>query len=169
VITHEDGTDSISERFQYTPMMDKVENNTIIWDVTPCNVVEVCRRSAGTHHLHFQDRTTQHHIPNYSTLHCRRCENLKSNNPKQEVLRWTNSIRHGPHRKRHVKQLFYCCACIRCGGNVFTELFPSNDRIFTEPLPRNDRGTTQIDGRDLWSTPLRWLRCHAIHTKFNTD
>jgi hypothetical protein len=39
-------------------------------------------------------------------------------------------IRHGPHRKRRAQQ-FYCCVCIRCRGNVFTE-----------PLPGNDRGDT---------------------------
>jgi hypothetical protein len=56
-------------------------------------------------------------------------------------------IRHGPHRQRLIKQFLYYCVCIRCVGNVFTE-----------PLPGNDKGIriqTQIDGRDLWSTPLR--------------
>jgi hypothetical protein len=37
-------------------------------------------------------------------------------------------IRHGPHRKRRVKQVFYYCVCIRCCGNVFSEPLPSNDR-----------------------------------------
>jgi hypothetical protein len=41
-------------------------------------------------------------------------------------------IRHGPHRKHHVKQFFYCCVCIRCGGNVFTDPLPSNDRWHTK-------------------------------------
>jgi hypothetical protein len=27
-------------------------------------------------------------------------------------------IRHGPHRKRLVQQVLYCCVCIRCRGNV---------------------------------------------------
>jgi hypothetical protein len=37
-------------------------------------------------------------------------------------------IRHGPHRKQLVQQFFYCCMCIRCRGNVFTEPLPSSDR-----------------------------------------
>jgi hypothetical protein len=50
---------------------------------------------------------------------------------KQEVLGRTNLllslIRHGPHWKRRVQQLFYCCVCIRYCGNVSTEPLPSND------------------------------------------
>jgi hypothetical protein len=34
-------------------------------------------------------------------------------------------IGQGSHRKRRV---FYCCVCIRCRENVFTETLPSNDR-----------------------------------------
>jgi hypothetical protein len=57
---------------------------------------------------------------------------------KQEILGKTNRllslIRHGPHWKRHVQQLFYCCVCIRYRGNVSTEPLPRNDwGIFTEP------------------------------------
>jgi hypothetical protein len=37
-------------------------------------------------------------------------------------------IRHGPHRKRRVQQFFYCCICILCRGNVFTEPLPSKSR-----------------------------------------
>jgi hypothetical protein len=38
-------------------------------------------------------------------------------------------------------------AILRCPGNVFTELLPSNDRgIFTEPLPTNDK--------DIFTEPL---------------
>jgi hypothetical protein len=37
-------------------------------------------------------------------------------------------IRHGPHKNRRVQQFFYCCMCICCRGNVFTESLPSNDR-----------------------------------------
>jgi hypothetical protein len=40
-------------------------------------------------------------------------------------------ILHGPHKKRCVPQ-FYCCVCIRCRSN-----------LFTEPLPNNDTGNTQ--------------------------
>jgi hypothetical protein len=28
---------------------------------------------------------------------------------------------HGTHRKRLVRQLFYCCMCIRCRSDVITE------------------------------------------------
>jgi hypothetical protein len=51
---------------------------------------------------------------------------------KQEVLGRTNRllslIRHGPHRKRHVQQIFYCCVCVCYRGNVSTEPLPSNER-----------------------------------------
>jgi hypothetical protein len=44
----------------------------------------------------------------------------------QEVLETTNRllslIRHGQHIKLH------CCVCIRCRGNVFTELLPNKFR-----------------------------------------
>jgi hypothetical protein len=67
-------------------------------------------------------------------------------------------IRHGPHTKRHIQQLVF-----RCRGNVFTELFPSNDmgihiyaaynssggaclrcygNQFIEPLSNNERRDT---------------------------
>jgi hypothetical protein len=49
-------------------------------------------------------------------------------------------IRHGPYRKRRVHKVFYCYVCIRCSGNVFTELSPSNDR-------RDTHTDTQTDGR----------------------
>jgi 5-methylthioribose kinase len=31
------------------------------------------------------------------------------------------------HRKRRVQEFFYCCLCILCRGNVFTEPLTSND------------------------------------------
>jgi hypothetical protein len=37
-------------------------------------------------------------------------------------------VRHEPHIKRRVQQYFYCCVCIRCRGNVFTEPLPSSDK-----------------------------------------
>jgi hypothetical protein len=58
-------------------------------------------------------------------------------------------ITHGPHRKWCVQQFFYCC--IRCRGSVFTEPLPSNDK-------RDTHTDTQTDGRDLWSTPMRWVQ-----------
>jgi hypothetical protein len=32
-----------------------------------------------------------------------------------------------PHSKGLVQQFFYCCVCIHCRSNVFTEPLPSND------------------------------------------
>jgi hypothetical protein len=46
----------------------------------------------------------------------------------EELIVYFPSIRHGPHRKRRVKQFFYCCMCICCRGNIFTEPLPSNER-----------------------------------------
>jgi hypothetical protein len=52
-------------------------------------------------------------------------------------------IRHGPHWKRRVQQLFYCCVCIRYRGKVSAEPLPSKDKgIFTESFPTNNRGGT---------------------------
>jgi hypothetical protein len=66
---------------------------------------------------------------------------------QQEVLgrnnRLLSLIRQGPHWKRSIQQLFYCCVSIRYRGNVSTEPLPSNDRggfYRTGPLPSNDRG-----------------------------
>jgi hypothetical protein len=65
-------------------------------------------------------------------------------------------LRHGPHTKRHVHKFFYCCVCIRCRGNVFTEPLPSNDK-------------RQSDERDLWITPFRRAQVSCIHTRFRKD
>jgi hypothetical protein len=53
---------------------------------------------------------------------------------------------HGSHRKRRVQQFFYCCI-------VFVAA------VTFLPTTSNNRRDTQTDG----------LRCHDIHTKFNTD
>jgi hypothetical protein len=37
-------------------------------------------------------------------------------------------IRHGPQERHRVQQFFYCCVCIRCRGNMFTQQLPSNIR-----------------------------------------
>jgi hypothetical protein len=62
------------------------------------------------------------------TLHCQPTFLIL----KHEVLGRTNRllslIGQGPHRKRRDQQFLYCCACIHCRGNVFTEPMPSNDR-----------------------------------------
>jgi hypothetical protein len=65
----------------------------------------------------------------------------------EELISYFLLIRHGPHRKWRVLQ-FYCCICIRCGGNVFTEPLRSNDRGIHIQTHRMRRG-------GLWSTSLR--------------
>jgi hypothetical protein len=81
-------------------------------------------------------RCTRRQIPENDILHSHRRE-------KKQILQLIECfplIRHGPHRRRHVQQCF-CCMCIRCRGNVFTE-----------PLPNNDSKIqiqTQTDGRVL--------------------
>jgi hypothetical protein len=70
----------------------------------------------------------------------------------EELIDYFTLIRHGLHRKRLVQQFFYCCVCIRCRGNVFTEPLLSDDRgihIQTHRL---------VGGIYLWSTPLRWAQ-----------
>jgi hypothetical protein len=69
----------------------------------------------------------------------------------EELIACFLLIRHGPHIKRCVQQSFYSCVWIRCRGNVFTEPLPSKDR-------RDTHIDTHTDGRDLWSTPLRWAQ-----------
>jgi hypothetical protein len=59
-------------------------------------------------------------------------------------------ISHEPHRKWRTQHFFYCCVCIHRCGNVSTELLPSNNRGL--------HIHTQTDGRDLWSTLLRWAQ-----------
>jgi hypothetical protein len=51
-------------------------------------------------------------------------------------------IRHAPRTKKTVQEFFYRRVCIRCHGNVFTELLSSSDRGDTHV-------GTQTDGRDL--------------------
>jgi hypothetical protein len=46
----------------------------------------------------------------------------------QELIAYFPLIQ-GPQRRRHIKQLLYCCVCIRCGGNVFAEPLPSNRSV----------------------------------------
>jgi hypothetical protein len=60
----------------------------------------------------------------------------------EELIAYFPLTGHGQHRKRRVQQFFYCCVCIRCRGNVFTEPLPSNNR-------RDTHRDTQTDGRDL--------------------
>jgi hypothetical protein len=66
----------------------------------------------------------------------------------------------GPHRKRRVQQFFYCCLCIPCRVNVFTE-----------PLPSNEWGYTHTD---CWEGFVKYAvvmdsGAMIIHTKFHKD
>jgi hypothetical protein len=49
-------------------------------------------------------------------------------------------------------QFFYCWVCIRCRGNVFTELLPCNDRVL---LPSSCLPTIRDTNIDI-QTPFRW-------------
>jgi hypothetical protein len=57
-------------------------------------------------------------------------------------------IRHGPHRKRHVQQFFYCCVCIRCRVRFLQGPCLETIRIYTDTL---------TDVRDL-CMPFRWVQ-----------
>jgi hypothetical protein len=61
---------------------------------------------------------------NKNTHYCDRI--FSSNKFWEELTAYLLLIRHRPHRKRFVQQLFYCCMCIRCRGNFSTEPLPSN-------------------------------------------
>jgi hypothetical protein len=73
---------------------------------------------------------------------------------KQEVLGRTNRllslIRHGPHRKRRVQQV-YCCVCIHYRGSVSAE-----------PLPSNGKGIHRLMGGIYEIRCWDGLRCHDI-------
>jgi hypothetical protein len=51
----------------------------------------------------------------------------------EETTAYISLISHGPHRKRHIQQFFFCCVCIHCHGNSFTETLPSNQAIALQP------------------------------------
>jgi hypothetical protein len=51
----------------------------------------------------------------------------------EETIAHVSSIIHGPHRKRHIQKFFYCCVCICCHGNSFTETLPSDRDIVQQP------------------------------------
>jgi hypothetical protein len=44
-----------------------------------------------------------------------------------DPIAYVSFIRHGLYRKRRAQQLFYCCVCASCRGNVITVPFPSKD------------------------------------------
>jgi hypothetical protein len=64
-----------------------------------------------------------------SVIFVRLNELNRNKNFCKELIAYFPLVQHEPHRKRLVQQLFYCCVCIRCSGNVFTEPLPSNDRV----------------------------------------
>jgi hypothetical protein len=72
------------------------------------------------------------------------------------------SLIHVPHKKRNVQQLFYCCVCIRCSGNVLREPLPSNDGGIHFLIHRLIGGIYIVRCWD-------GLRRHDIHTKFHKD
>jgi hypothetical protein len=45
----------------------------------------------------------------------------------EELITYFPLIRHASHRKWSIQQFFYCCVCILCRGNVFTEPLSSNN------------------------------------------
>jgi hypothetical protein len=75
----------------------------------------------------------------------------------QEVLGRTNRLIsfRTTRTARRVQQLFYCCVCIRCRRNVYSEPLSSNDL--------EDKHTDRLMGG------IYGLRCHDIHTKFCKD
>jgi hypothetical protein len=80
----------------------------------------------------------------------------------EELVAYFPLIRHGPHGKRDVQQLFSCCVCIRCRDNLFTVALPSNDRGLHIQTHRLMGGIYEV---------RHWhgLTCHDIHIKFHKD
>jgi hypothetical protein len=78
-----------------------------------------------------------------------KCAQLRHLTFRQEVLgradRLLSLIRHGPHRRRRVKQ-FHWCTCIHCRGNVITDRCVATIR---------DTHTDTGWWRGLWNTQLR--------------
>jgi hypothetical protein len=38
----------------------------------------------------------------------------------EELIAYYPLIRHGPHRKRHIQQFFYCCECVFVAAVTFS-------------------------------------------------
>jgi hypothetical protein len=55
----------------------------------------------------------------------------------EQLIIYVPLMRRGPHRKLRLQRFFYCCVCIRCPGNGFTEPIPSNDRGISKRRSRN--------------------------------
>jgi hypothetical protein len=47
----------------------------------------------------------------------------------EELIVYFPSIPHGSHTKRRVQPFFYCCVCIHCLGDVFTEPLHNNHAV----------------------------------------
>jgi hypothetical protein len=73
-------------------------------------------------------------------------------------------IRHGPHRKLRLQQ-FFCCVCICCSGNVFTEPLPTDGRGIHVQTHGMMGGIYDVRRWDRWDR----LRCHDTHTKFRKN
>jgi hypothetical protein len=79
-------------------------------------------------------RAAWYHSPEDHNMNLHQCWHIRSciscvdiltlqlfNNKKlwEELITYFPSKQHGPHRKRHVQQFFYCFMCICYHGNVF--------------------------------------------------
>jgi hypothetical protein len=87
------------------------------------------------------------------------CSNKKFS---EELIPYFPMVRQRPHRRRHIQQFFYFCACIRCRVNVFAEPLPSHERgihIQTHTLMAGIYEVRRWDG----------LRCYVIHTNYHKD
>jgi hypothetical protein len=77
----------------------------------------------------------------------------------------TEYLMQGLHRKYRVQQ-FHSYACIRCSGNVFTELLPSNGRLFWLHYSSFLWGTqdTEVHRKQghLISTPLFFFKIRKV-------
>jgi hypothetical protein len=62
----------------------------------------------------------------------------------EELIAYFPLIRYGQHRKRCVEQFFYCCVCIRCHDNVFTETLPSMDKAIHIQTPKLVEGIYEV-------------------------
>jgi hypothetical protein len=66
---------------------------------------------------------------NNSMQHFRlECNQNRNKKFWEELFSYFPLIRYGPHIKRRIQILFYCCVRVRCRNNVFTEPLPRNDR-----------------------------------------
>jgi hypothetical protein len=89
-------------------------------------------------------------LHNYGGLHfiCRVYFSVYNTKFSEALIACFPLMRHGSHGKKKILLLLRVFIC--CGGNVFIEPLPSNQRKINT--------VTQTHGRDLWSTPLRWTQ-----------